>query len=142
MKILVIIPRLYIAYDIFSIFSLFRCICLGSFNQAPDSKLICCRRGYLALRNAGFVQDGVLSTYKAQLKNQVVITYVKRAGSWFNMDQPGSGNSESDFKTSLAGGNSRNVLQSAGTSAGGKFLKSFNDSSSVRLVRTSTDCTV
>lgn len=44
------------------------------------------------------------------------------------MDHPGSGKSEADLNTSFAGGNSRNVLQSAGTSTGGKFLKSFNES--------------
>ena len=39
------------------------------------------------------------------------------------MEQPGSGKSEADLKKSFAGGNARNVLQSAATSAGGKYFR-------------------
>ena len=37
------------------------------------------------------------------------------------MELSGSGKSEADLKKSFSSGNARNVLQSAGTSAGGKY---------------------
>lgn len=52
------------------------------------------------------------------------------------MENPGSGKSETDLKKSFAGGNARNVLQSAGTSASGKYF--VIESSSTY----SGDCTV
>ena len=50
------------------------------------------------------------------------------------MEQPGSGKSEADLKKSFAGGSARNVLQSAGTGAGGS-VTFIIESWSMRLFR-------